>query len=126
MQPIYLYYGLNGFYQNHRRYMKFFSPDQLENGLQYDSVSEAEAVCGTGFTTNTDLGYTSLTGTDVAFPCGTIAKAFFQMKPEIESFGLKYSNGTAVALTTSGIAWPSDIGRHKNYDIAKQGFDVTD
>jgi hypothetical protein len=30
--PIYVYYGLKGFYQNHRRYLKYFSPDQLSEG----------------------------------------------------------------------------------------------
>jgi hypothetical protein len=30
--PIFVYYGFKGFYQNHRRYLKFFSPLQLENG----------------------------------------------------------------------------------------------
>ena len=28
-KPIYLYYGLTNYYQNHRRYLKNFSPDQM-------------------------------------------------------------------------------------------------
>ena len=33
--PVYLYYGLNNFYQNHRRYIKFFSTGQM-NGNEVD------------------------------------------------------------------------------------------
>lgn len=29
-QPSYFYYGLQYYYQNHRRYLKFFSPDQMD------------------------------------------------------------------------------------------------
>ena len=30
--PVYFYYGFKGFYQNHRRYLKFFSSSQLTTG----------------------------------------------------------------------------------------------
>jgi hypothetical protein len=30
--PVYFYYGFKGFYQNHRRYLKFFSSAQLTSG----------------------------------------------------------------------------------------------
>ena len=33
--PVYLYYGLNNFYQNHRRFIKFFSTGQM-NGNEVD------------------------------------------------------------------------------------------
>lgn len=33
--PVYLYYGLNNFYQNHRRYLRFFSTGQM-NGNEVD------------------------------------------------------------------------------------------
>lgn len=32
-QPVFLYYGLRSYYQNHRRYIKFFSTDQM-NGME--------------------------------------------------------------------------------------------
>jgi hypothetical protein len=32
VSPVFLYYGMTNFYQNHRRYIKFFSPMQLDNG----------------------------------------------------------------------------------------------
>jgi len=30
--PVYFYYGFNGFYQNHRRYLKYYSATQLSTG----------------------------------------------------------------------------------------------
>ena len=30
--PVYFYYGLTGFYQNHRRYLKYYSSSQLSSG----------------------------------------------------------------------------------------------
>jgi hypothetical protein len=35
--PVYLYYGFKGFYQNHRRYLKYFSNSQLTAGDPYAS-----------------------------------------------------------------------------------------
>jgi len=37
-QPVYLYYGFTNYYQNHRRYLKFFSPDQM-NGRTIDETT---------------------------------------------------------------------------------------
>lgn len=31
--PVYFYYGFKGFYQNHRRYLKYFSSTQLDTGV---------------------------------------------------------------------------------------------
>lgn len=35
-----------------------------------------------------------------------------------------YSNGTSVAIEKNGVAWSSDIGRHKNWDLNQQPFSV--
>lgn len=40
------------------------------------------------------------------------------------SFRLNYPNGTLVNIQKSGIAWSSDIGRHKNWDLNQQPFSV--
>lgn len=37
--PVYLYYGLTEFYQNHRKYMKYRSTTQLEAGTQFSSIA---------------------------------------------------------------------------------------
>ena len=40
------------------------------------------------------------------------------------AFKVKYPNGTYVPITKTGIAWKSDIGRFKNWDLTKQPFSV--
>jgi len=37
---------------------------------------------------------------------------------------LKDPSGTVISITKTGIAWPSDIGRHKNFDLNQQPFSV--
>lgn len=80
---------------------------------------------GTGATSY--VSSQTLNGSANAFPCGTIARFYYKLRPEIRGFTIKNSSGTSVAMTQSGIAWPSDIGRHKNpSDTSQIGFDVTE
>lgn len=90
--PVYLYYGMTNFYQNHRRYIKFFSSQQLDNGEQAVSdvilvIIQANTNCGS-FVTNTQLGYTlnsygnaTLEGGNVGFPCGTSGRIYNKFRP---------------------------------------------
>ena len=81
------------------------------------------------------VGGAALTDSSVAFPCGTIARFFKILEPEI-AFNTSGSTGTVltgpaagaitISATQTGIAWPSDIGRHKNpTDLNQAGIDVT-
>jgi len=79
-QPVYLYYGLTNFYQNHRFYLESLSLDQLKgNDI---SLTDATTACSPAIT-NADLGVTkswdgvALDSTAVASPCGLMAKAYF-------------------------------------------------
>lgn len=129
-----MYYSITNFYQNHRRYIKFFSSLQLSNGaLQKSDVTviniQASSNCG-DFVTNQQLGYTvnvnnnPLNGADTGFPCGTAGRIYNQFRPELKSFGLEFANGTVITLNKKGIAWPSDIGRYKDFDLDKQPFSI--
>ena len=85
-----------------------------------------EQTFGTGATALSGPTNAALTPTSTAFPCGTIARFYYQLQPEISSFALT-SGATPIPMSQSGIAWPSDIGRHvnpSNLDLA--GFSVTD
>jgi len=79
-QPVYLYYGLTNFYQNHRLYLESLSLAQLRGDDL--SLTDAESACSPA-TTNADLGVTKswngvdLVSTAVASPCGLMAKAYF-------------------------------------------------
>ena len=78
--PVFVYYELDNFYQNHRRYLKSRDSDQL-NG-QIKSVSDLDD-CDPiitngdgGFTVAWD-GVTPLDSAAAANPCGLVAKSLF-------------------------------------------------
>ncbi|VDP57247.1 unnamed protein product [Schistosoma curassoni] len=95
--PVYLYYGLNNFYQNHRRYARSKNDEQLL-GIYQDPSSLSS--CNP---------YVSIEGKPI-LPCGAIANSIFN-----DTFILTYirNDNTKVTVTTTsnGIAWPSDVNR---------------
>lgn len=80
--PIFFYYALDNFYQNHRRYIKSRSNKQLAgNEVTYDDIKSAcDPILNNS---QLDNGITkSVDGTDldmnaIASPCGLIARSFF-------------------------------------------------
>lgn len=117
-QPIYMYYQLKNFYQNHRRYVKSRSDVQLRN----DGMYEVSGSCEPLATRSCSNGGTD--GTCAVYPCGLIAWSVFN-----DTF---YSNSTAgdndhvtilrdgqsieVAWTPENIAWSSD--KEKKFLVA--------
>ncbi len=65
--PVYVYYQLDNFYQNHRRYVKSRSDSQLA-GTIYTSSSSISSDC--------DPKSTNANG-QILDPCGLIANSFF-------------------------------------------------
>jgi len=105
--PVYLYYRLQNFYQNHRRYVKSRSDEQLKGSSSY------------GYKTLTDCDpYISLGGSqdsDKVFnPCGLIARSLFN-----DTF-LLFHGDAAIPLRKDGIAWDSD----KNKKFRNPSADV--
>ncbi|XP_075229979.1 cell cycle control protein 50A [Lycorma delicatula] len=88
--PVFVYYGLTNFYQNHRRYVKSRDDMQLLGKLSSIPSSECEP-----FRYNED-------NKPIA-PCGAIANSLFSDKLTISSISLGN-----VPLLRKGIAWPSD------------------
>ena len=127
--PIYVYYQLDNFYQNHRRYVKSRSNEQLMgNELSVDELEDCDPIkknkdLGENITTSVDG--TPLVDDDPAFPCGLVAKSFFT-----DSFKLLDPAGVEVIISDDNIAWESD----KEYKFkngpgnwrSKQWWDVTD
>jgi hypothetical protein len=98
---------LDNFYQNHRRYVKSRSYDQLKgNYLTTDKIStDCDPI-----TKNKDISenLTSVSGklldqTGPATPCGLVAKSFFT-----DTFNLTKPDKTNVTINSTGIAWESD------------------
>ena len=115
--PVYVYYELTNFYQNHRTYVKSFEYEQLQ-GTVYtneDDVSDCDPL--------------KTNGTDgkILNPCGVIANSLFKYVPIWNCCGLPVavefnsvspalsdkivlatSSKSGVTMTTTGIAWESD------------------
>ena len=111
--PIYVYYQLDNFYQNHRRYVKSRSFNQL-NGVYLTKESTGIADCDP-IKFNRDLASNtmSVSGTrnlsafpdEPAIPCGLVAKSFFN-----DTYILtKKTDGSKVIINEGGIAWQSDV-----------------
>ena len=126
-KDVMVYYQINNFYQNHRRYVKSKSDDQLK-GKTVSLKSIKDSGDCDPVITNSDMGVTeSITGktldpNDVAVPCGLIAKSFFQ-----DTYELKDENGNDIEIDSTDIAWKADRElKYKNGDKDKQWIDMTD
>ena len=116
--PIMVYYKLKGFYQNHRRYIKSKSQNQL-SGKSSDTGD-----CGPIYK-NEDLGLgsdiiaadgkTILKPTDNAIPCGLMAKTYFN-----DSFDNWAIDGENIEVNKNNIAFDKDKELFKNIDLSKQ------
>ena len=113
--PIYVYYQLDNFYQNHRRYVKSRSNEQLMgNNLSVSELDDCDPI-----KTNKDLGRdvamdgkTELDENAAAFPCGLVAKSFFN-----DTFEL-WKDNVNLTIWDDNIAWKSDVDyKFKNLDV---------
>lgn len=122
MEPnIMVYYKIDGFYQNHRRYMKSKSDKQLEG----KDISEEEAEVCEPVITNEQMGKDKsidkkdLVGKDISIPCGLMAKSFFN-----DTFIFKYINDTNVTVNETNIARKSDKEKYKNVNLSRQWINL--
>ncbi|KAJ6226919.1 cell cycle control protein [Anaeramoeba flamelloides] len=100
--PIYLYYELTNLHQNHRRYLKSKSNDQLKGeDVTYEDVSKCNPVISLDKKENDK---------DIYQPCGLIPWSKFN-----DTFSIIDSNNDDLGFTSKGIAWQTDIdGKFKN------------
>ncbi len=119
-QPIFIYYQLDGFYQNARRYLKSKSINQLTG--KADSIEDCEPA-----ETNEEMGFTNsvdgkvLKEKDIAIPCGLMAKSFFN-----DSFNFSI-NGDYSRYDDKNIAFEKDKELFKKeIDQPKQWLNITD
>ena len=98
--PVYMYYGLTNFYQNHRRYVKSRDDKQLYGQLAPEGPSND---CAPFQQNNKTKKFYA--------PCGAIANSMFNDKISLQHRPTS-SNNVAdyqdVPLNKKGIAWPSD------------------
>ncbi|KAL6975036.1 ALA-interacting subunit 3 [Sarracenia purpurea var. burkii] len=101
-QPIYVYYQLDNFYQNHRRYVKSRSDEQLKSP---DSENET-STCKPEDTAN---------GLSIV-PCGLIAWSLFN---DTYSFS---NNNQHLTVNKKGISWKSDREHKFGKDVYPKNF----
>lgn len=115
--PVMVYYQLENFYQDHRRYIKSKSLPQLrgENLTLEGIKSDCDPI-----TTVKDLGFYKTIGnytlapTDVANPCGLIAKSLFN-----DTYKIYDTDDNELFIDETNIAWDSDKkGRFKRHPNA--------
>jgi hypothetical protein len=102
--PVFIYYRLTSFYQNHRRYVQSLDTDQLKgNPVKADSIKNGNCK---------PLG-TNSEG-KIIYPCGLIANSLFN--DTISSPQLLSSGGSpqTIEFTTKGIAWPGERKKYTN------------
>lgn len=109
-KPVYLYYQLENFYQNHRRYVSSRDDPQLRG--EFRSYADVADNCAPLRSVGDKGGDPSTSNDKVYAPCGLIAWSRFN-----DSFQLKTASGTTFCDTETptsvckkdGIAWKTDV-----------------
>jgi hypothetical protein len=99
--PVYVYYELTNFYQNHRRYVKSRSDSQLRG----DSTKNLDS-CKPLATT---------AGGQQIVPCGLIAWSLFNDSYEFTGSG-------PITVDNTGIAWKSDVDSKFGANVTPSNF----
>ncbi len=127
-EPVYLYYELTNYYQNHRIYLNSRNQDQLAG----EDLSKSDLDSCEPIVSNDDLDFSQikhdkenlaqLDKDDAAYPCGLVAMSFFT-----DSFILKEGENP-IEIDTDEIAWMQDReNRYENQDDMKdQWLDIED
>jgi hypothetical protein len=111
-----IYYQLNNFYQNHRRYVKSKSNNQLDGQIYTIDQMRSSGDCDP-VVTMLDIGRTTLLDgtvlTDpnktIANPCGLIAKSLFNDTYNLtDTLNLTQSNDLEIFINETNIAWQAD------------------
>ena len=121
--PVFVYYQLNGFFQNSRRYVKSKNIDQLQG----NEISDTEDCSPAIYNKDMDLNelkaidqQTPLDPDAVAVPCGLMAKTFFN-----DTYAFKINNAPLDVKETD-ITFEKDRDLFKkNYSLSKQWTDIT-
>eukprot|EP01118_Nematostelium_gracile_P006789 TRINITY_DN218_c0_g1_i1.p1 TRINITY_DN218_c0_g1~~TRINITY_DN218_c0_g1_i1.p1 ORF type:complete len:308 (+),score=74.14 TRINITY_DN218_c0_g1_i1:46-969(+) len=97
--PVYFYYKLENYYQNHRRYVKSRNDQQLRGDVvtSYSALADCDPLISEGDSSEPAQFF---------LPCGLIARSLFN-----DTFSLKKGDQN-ITLRKEGIAWSSDV-RHK-------------
>jgi hypothetical protein len=118
--PVFLYYELDHFYNNHRRFVRSRNCEQLRgDNLTLDEISNCHPVIEIQ-----DLLYSNSSeflDTRIANPCGLAARSYFN-----DTFELYEASGKRIPIFEHRIAWPSDIKRYQRINADWQHYQWLD
>ena len=120
--PVYVYYQLNNFYQNHRRYVKSRDSSQLNgNYVPVDKLGDCDPIITVGdlwdYQKKNIKKEPFKDMSAPAIPCGLVAKSVFN-----DTYVLKKDGTTTIPIVETGIAWSSDIQyKFKNIENEPNG-----
>ncbi|KAJ3225190.1 hypothetical protein HK099_007202 [Clydaea vesicula] len=112
--PVFMYYRLTNFYQNHRRYVKSFDSAQLAGAVV--PVDKLSVACDPlrQPTPNKKIGKSNVIIANGAqyYPCGLIANSLFTdriQNPVLVSQNVADPLSSTYEFSNQGIAWPADL-----------------
>lgn len=111
--PVFLYYRLNNFYQNHRRYVQSMYLEQMQ-GKYVDNATIQKSTCSP-LTTDPETK-------KAYYPCGLIANSLFNDTIHSPVQVGTVNTNTEYTMTKKGIAWSSDkeiikTTQYKNWEV---------
>ena len=123
---VFVYYKLEGFYQNHIRFVRSRSEAQLKGEeVTKDEIKKSKD-CDpiiTNKEVNNEKSMALNRDDELAYPCGLMAKNFFN-----DTFTFYYENDTQIVVDETNIARKSDREKYKNnvYNSSKHWINMTD
>eukprot|EP00794_Sanderia_malayensis_P016780 gene16780-18475_t len=100
--PVYMYYGLSNYYQNHRRYVRSKDDSQLHGTLKAKVATDCKPFNERSFTNTLNK-----TITEPIAPCGAIANSMFN--DTFKLYSMKNSaSPQQIQMMYKNIAWKSD------------------
>ena len=118
--PIMVYYKLYGFYQNHRRYVRSKSVNQLYGNSATDKGDCSPVITNKEMKVNLEDDK-ELKENDIAVPCGLIAKTYFN-----DSYIIWKVNEDPIIVNEKYIAFSKDKELYKNVNKTIQWIDMED
>ena len=132
-KKIMIYYQLNGFYQNHRRYVKSKSDDQLNGKTitkeqMLDSQDCDPAVTNKQMNKNISVDGNKLDDDELAVPCGLIAKSYFNDNFTNWTYINRHEEEVPFKPNEKDIAWKADkeLKYRNSNNISKQWINMED
>lgn len=100
--PVFMYYKLGNYYQNHRRYVRSVNVDQMKGqAVAYNSVQGSECKP------------LDVIGDRIIYPCGLIANSFFNDTFTRPIFLSTTGANTTYDFSERGIAWPGEADKYQ-------------